>query len=285
MSVKIYDLTHTFEPFMPQWPSGCNLKEEVIRYHADANMYDIQWEGIMHRGTHMDAPLHVTELTPDITAYPLWRFFGSGVVLDIPKGKWGKLEPEDLMKYDDIIKEGDMVFINTSQHHIWADADDYFAYGCGATGDLAYWFKDKKVKLVGYGCQANDHPIATKLVDLGLGPLRPDLIDEYTEEYGHDPKVDFPLWEPAHKFLMVEGGIPGVENVGDDAYIKEDREFDGTRYGHKHGDFDEIIGKRCTFAVFPWRFVRGEGSSLRVLAFTDPEQEFRFERGEDVKKN
>ena len=65
MSVQIFDLSHTFEPFMPQWPSGCNLKEEVIRYHADADMYNIQWEGIMHRGTHMDAPLHVTELTPE----------------------------------------------------------------------------------------------------------------------------------------------------------------------------------------------------------------------------
>jgi len=283
MSLKFYDLSHTFEPFMPQWPSGCNLKEEVIKYHADANMYDIQWEGIMHRGTHMDAPLHVTELTPDITNYPLWRFFGSAVILDIPKGKWGKLEPEDLMKFDDIIKEGDMVIINTSQHHIWVDGDDYFAYGCGATGELAYWFKDKKVRFVGYGCQANDHPLATKLVDLGLGPLRPDLMAEYEAEYGHDTKVDFPLWEPGHKFLMVEGGIPGVENVGDDGYVKGDYQWKEGGYGTRHGDFDEVTGKRVTVLCFPWRFVKGEGSIVRMIAIADPEQEFRFETGEPVK--
>lgn len=284
MSIQIYDITHTFNPFMPQWPSGCNLKEEVVRYHAEHDMYDVQWEGIMHRGTHMDAPLHVTEGTPDITNYPLWRFFGSGVCLDIPKGKWGKLDVEDLMKFDDIIKEGDMVFINTSQHHIWADGDDYFAYGCGATGELAKWFVEKKIKLVGYGCQANDHPIATKLVDLGLGPLRPDLIVEWQETYGHDTKVDFPLWEPAHKFLMVEGGIPGVENIGDDAYFKGQNAYvEGKGYGEETGPFDEIKGRRVTFACFPWRFKKGEGSSLRCLAFTDPEQEFRFETGEPVK--
>ena len=283
MSLNFYDLTHTFEPFMPQWPSGCNLKEDVIRYHADANMYDIQWQGIMHRGTHMDAPLHVTECTPDITNYPLWRFFGSGVVLDIPKGKWGKIEPEDMEKFDSIIKEGDMVLINTSQHHIWADADDYFAYGCGATGRLAYWLKEKKVKFVGYGCQANDHPMATKLVDLGLGPLRPDLMKEYEEEYGHDTKVDFPLWEPGHKFLMVEGGIPGVENVGDDGYVKGDYAWKEGGYGTKHGDFDEVTGRRVTVLCFPWRFVGGEGSIVRCLAITDPEQEFRFETGAPVK--
>jgi kynurenine formamidase len=267
MSVQIFDLSHTFEPFMPQWPSGCNLKEEVIRFHANDGMYNVQWEGIMHRGTHMDAPLHVTELTPDITQYPLWRFFGTGVAIHVPKGKWGKIEPEDLQKFDSVIKEGDIVMVNTDQHHIWADTEDYFAYGCGATGELAKWFVEKKVKMVGYGCQANDHPMATKLVDHGLGPTQPNLIEEWKQEYGRDPKVDFPLWEPGHKFLMVEGGIPGVENVGDDGY------------GKQGGDFDEVTGKRCFFAAFPWRFVMGEGSGVRVLALTDPDQSFRFETG------
>lgn len=125
MSVQIFDLTHTFEPFMPQWPSGCNLKMEVKRFHANDGMYNIQWEGIMHRGTHMDAPLHVTECTPDITQYPLWRFFGSGVCLDIPKGKWGKITPEDLENAEPQIRPGDIVMINTRQHHIWSDSDDY----------------------------------------------------------------------------------------------------------------------------------------------------------------
>lgn len=80
--------------------------------------------------------------------------------------------------------------------------------------------------------------------------------------------MDFPLWEPAHKFLMVEGGIPGIENVGDDAFGKEG------------GAFDEVTGKRCFFAAFPWRFRMGEGSGVRVLALTDPDQTFRFEKGE-----
>lgn len=265
MSVQIFDLTHTFEPFMPQWPSGCNLKMEVKRFHANDGMYNIQWEGIMHRGTHMDAPLHVAECTPDITQYPLWRFFGSGVCLDIPKGKWGKITPEDLENAEPQIRPGDIVMINTRQHHIWSDSDDYFAYGCGALGSTADWLIERNVKMVGYGCQANDHPMATKLVDHGLGPTRPDLIEEWKQEYGRDPLIDFPLWEDGHKNLMVKGGIPGVENVGDDV--------------GEGGDFDQIIGKRCFFAAFPWRFVNGEGSGVRVLAITDPERTFRFETG------
>jgi len=259
MSVQIFDLSHVFEPFMPQWPSGCNLKMEVKRFHANDCMYNVQWEGIMHRGTHMDAPLHVTECTPDITKYPLWRFFGTGVCIHVPKGKWGKITPEDMEAATPRIEEGDIVMVNTDQHKIWSDSDDYFAYGCGATGATANWFIERKVKMVGYGCQANDHPMATKLVDHGLGPTRPDLIDEWKREYGRDPLIDFPLWEDGHKNLMVKGGIPGIENVG--------------------GDVDKVTGKRCFFAAFPWRFVNGEGSGVRILAITDPDQSFRFETG------
>lgn len=79
------------------------------------------------------------------------------------------------------------------------------------------------------------------------------------KEFGRDPKIDFPLWEDGHKNLMVQGGIPGIENVG--------------------GDIDQVTGKRCFFAAFPWRFVAGEGSGVRVLAITDPDQSFRFETG------
>ena len=37
------------------------------------------------------------------------RFFGTGVAISVPKGKWGKLEPEDMAKFDNVIKEGDIV--------------------------------------------------------------------------------------------------------------------------------------------------------------------------------
>jgi kynurenine formamidase len=149
--------------------------------------------------------------------------------------------------------------INTGFHHKWADTDEYFAYGCGMSAEGAQWMVEKKVKLVGYGHQANDHPLATKVVDHGLGPTQPHLIEEYKKDYGRDPKVDFPDWEPAHKILMVKGGIPGIENVG--------------------GDLDKVTGKRAFFMAFPWRWPGGDGSIVRILAIVDPDQKFKFETG------
>jgi len=244
---------------MPEWPSAPNVDLDVLKFHARDGLWEINWEGIMHRCTHMDAPLHVTENTPTIMEYPLWRLQGSGVCVSIPKGKWGAITVEDLENAKPEIKEGDIVMINTGFHHLWADTDEYFAYGCGMTGAGANWLVDKKVKLVGYGCQANDHPLATKLVDHGLGPTHPWLVQEYKEMFGHDYKEDFPLWEDAHKNLMVKGGIPGIENVG--------------------GDLDEVTGKRCFFMAFPWRWKEGDGCIVRILAAYDPDGDFKFETG------
>jgi len=259
MSLKVYDLTHTFTQFMPEWPSTPSVNIDVDKFHAKDGVYQVSWEGIMHRCTHMDAPLHVTECTPTINDYPLWRLFGTGVCISVPLGKWGVITPELLEKATPKIKEGDIVVINTGFHHKWADTDEYFAYGPGANKAAAQWLVDKKVKMVAYGCQANDHPIATKLVNHGLGPTQPQLIDEYKAEYGHDPLQDFSEWEPAHKTLMVKGGIPGIENAG--------------------GAMDAITGKRCTFMAFPWRWPGGDGCIVRLLAIVDPEGTFRFETG------
>jgi len=259
MSLEIYDLTNTFEQFMPEWPSTPSVNLTVNKFHAKDGIYEVNWEGIMHRCTHMDAPLHVTENTPTIADYPLWRLAGTGVAVSIPKEKWGVVTPEDLEAASPAIQEGDIVMINTGFHRKWGDTDEYFAYGPGANGAAAQWLVDKKVKCVGYGHQANDHPIATKLVDHGLGPTQPHLIDEYKEFTGREAKEDFPLWEDAHKNLMVKGGIPGIENVG--------------------GDLDKVTGKRCFFTAFPWRWTEGDGCCVRVLAIVDPDQTFKFETG------
>ena len=91
--------------------------------------------------------------------------------------------------------------------------------------------------MVGVDVQALDHPLGTKLIDHGPGPSHPHLIEEYRRETGRDAMADFPHWEPAHKIMMIKGGIPGIENI--------------------NGDLDAITGKRCTFMAFPVALAAG----------------------------
>ena len=258
--LRYYDLTHRWGHMMPEWPSSPGVNVTVKKFHAKDGVFVTEFEGIMHRGTHMDAPLHVTENTSTLTGYPVSTFFGTGVAVSIPKKKWEVITAEDLENARPKIQPGDIVMINTGMHRKMADTDEYYAYSPGIYAEGARWLVDKGVKMVGYDVQANDHPLATKLVDHGLGPTHPHLIDEYKEHTGRDVKEDFPHWEAAHKILMVQGGIPGIENVG--------------------GELDAVTGKRCTFMAFPWRWPEGEGCGVRVIAVIDPDRKFTIPTGE-----
>jgi kynurenine formamidase len=256
--LQFFDLSHRWGHGMPQWPSRANLNVRVVEFHAKDGLLVQQFEGIMHRGTHMDAPIHVAENTPTLTGYPLWRFFGTGVAVSIPKGKWGVVTPKDLARAEPKIQKNDIVMINTGSHRNYGDNPDYFAYSPGLYKEAAEWLVERGVKLVGIDVQALDHPLGTFLGPHGPGPAQPHLDVEYKAATGRHIIDDFPYWEPAHKIMMTNG-IPGIENIG--------------------GDIDAITGRRCTFFAFPWRWPEGEGCALRVVAVLDPKQAFRFETG------
>ena len=256
--LELINLSTDWGHGMPQWPSRANLNVRVLEFHARDGLLVQQFEGIMHRGTHMDAPIHVQENEPTLTGYPLWRFFGTGVAVSIPKGKWGVITPKDLERAEPKIQKNDIVMINTGSHRNYGDNPDYFAYSPGLYKEAAEWLVDRGVKLVGIDVQALDHPLGTFLGPHGPGPAQPHLDVEYKAETGRHIIEDFPFWEPAHKIMMTNG-IPGIENIG--------------------GDIDKITGRRCTFFAFPWRWPEGEGCALRVVAALDPKQAFRFETG------
>jgi kynurenine formamidase len=256
--LEFFDLSHPWGHGMPQWPSRANLNVRVVEFHAKDGLLVQQFEGIMHRGTHMDAPIHVAENQPSLTGYPLWRFFGTGVAVSIPKGKWGVITAEDLEAAEPKIERNDIVMINTGSHRKYGDNPDYFAYSPGLYKEAAEWLVERGVKLVGIDVQALDHPLGTFLGPHGPGPAQPHLDGEYKAATGRHIIEDFPYWEPAHKIMMTNG-IPGIENIG--------------------GELDKITGKRCTLFAFPWRWPEGEGCALRVVAVLDPRQAFRFEIG------
>ena len=90
--------------------------------------------------------------------------------------------------------------------------------------------------------------MATAIGPHGPGPLRRDVCEEYKKETGRDVIKDFPEWEPCHR-LLLGNGIMGWENVG--------------------GDIDMVTGKRVTIAGFPIRWVKGDGSIVRLVAIVE----------------
>ena len=263
--IQFFDLSHPWGHGVPAWPYFEDVKIERLHGMAKSRVLTQKITTVMHSGTHIEAPGHVIEGTPLLHEIPLHNFFGTGVVLDIPKGKWEVVTAEDLDEASKKtpVRAGDIVLVNTGWHHKYADSAEYYAYSPGFYKEAGEWFAAKGVKAVGTDTQALDHPLATAIGPHGpseaTGGLLPWACREYEEETGRKVLDDFPEWEPCHRAILSKG-IYGFENVG--------------------GDIDAVTGKRVTFAAFPWRWVGGDGCIVRLVAMIDPTGEYRLENGQ-----
>ena len=257
--LQFFDLSHPWGHGQPAWPYFEDVKIERLHTHARSRVLTQKITTVMHSGTHVDAPGHVIEGAPLIAEVPLDRFFGTGVVVSIPKRKWGKVMPEDLEAAEPRIEPGDIVIVNTGWHHHYGDNSTYYAYSPGFYREAGEWFAERGVKAVGADTQALDHPLAAAIGPHGPGApngLLPWACEEYKALTGHDVLEDFPEWEPCHRAILSQG-IIGFENVG--------------------GDLDKVTGKRVTFAAFPWRWTGGDGCIVRLVAMLDSTGDFRIE--------
>ncbi|SPZ33118.1 cyclase superfamily protein [Agrobacterium tumefaciens] len=232
MGIEFYNLSHRFGYQCPNWPYFKDVRIERMHYMAKSGVLSQTITTTMHVTTHIDAPAHVVQGTPFIDEVPLPHFFGSGIVVSIPKKKWEPITYDDLEKAcGHAIRKGDVLIINTGWHKEYEDGD-YFAYCPGFVPSAADWMVEKGVKVVGHDTQANDHPLATAIGATAQrsAPSRISLKNTRNGPAVADWKDDFPEWEPVHQKIF-KAGILGIENVG--------------------GDLDAVTGKRCTFAFFP----------------------------------
>ena len=64
----------------------------------------------------------------------------------------------------------------------------------------------------------------------------------------------------------------------DKSYTGQKFEVVGNRFIRPDG-IDKVTGKRVTFAAFPWRWKKGDGCIVRLVAMIDPSGSFRIENG------
>ena len=252
----LVDLSHPFGRGNPLWPSNGDFHIDRVQ-HMPMHYRLLQTfnDFHMHNSTHADSPSHVIPEAPYTHELPLENYYGEAVCLDIPKKHWELITIEDIdnaaAKVEGGIKEGDWVLICTGMNKRWGENDDYFAYSPGMSIEGAKYLVSKKVKGVGFDMQALDHILYTYAADHGPGPYVPRIIEQYRKEFGHDPSVDFPEWEPVHEILL-GNNVMGIENLG--------------------GDIEKVKGQRFMFCAFPLRWYMGDGTIVRAVAFIDEDK-------------
>ena len=221
---------------------------ERVHYMAKSGVLSQKVTTVMHCTTHADSPAHVVEGTEYTHEIPLDKYYGAGVVVDIPKGKWELITADDLDNAEPKIEKDDIVIIHTGWNRYWGDSQKYFLESPGLGKEAGEWLVEKGVKCVGVDQQALDHPLHTAIGPHGPGPLRPDIFEEYKKMFGKSVEEAFPEWEPCHNLLM-SNGIVGYENVG--------------------GDIAKVVAKRVKLMGFPIRWYMGDGSIIRLVAEID----------------
>jgi kynurenine formamidase len=256
--LQFYELSHPWGYYTPIQPGYEDIKLERVSHHARHGAMAQRFSTIMHVSTHLNAPIHLVQRAVSVGNLPLERFFGTGVVVSIPKQKWELIGAKDLEATTPAIKDGDIVLIVTGWHRHYSDSIRYFGHAPGLAKDAAEWLAARKLKLVGIDTAMIDHPLATSLGPHRNGPQIKYLLPEYKKATGRDAIQDFPDWNPAHRTLLA-AGIPTIENVG--------------------GDIAEVVGKRCTFQAFPWKWTEGDACVIRLVGIVDPKGGYRLESG------
>ena len=256
--LEFYELSHPWGYYTPIMPGYEDIKLERLSHHARHGAMAQRFSTVMHTSTHLNAPIHLVQRATTVGNLALDRFFGTGVVISIPRQKWELVKAEDLAAATPAIRDGDIVVIVTGWHRHYSDSIRYFGHAPGLTKDAAEWLVKRNAKLVGIDNGTIDHPLATSLGPHRNGPQIRFLPPEYKKATGRNAIDDFPEWNPAHKTLLA-AGFPTIENVG--------------------GDVADALGKRCTFHAYPWKWTEGDACVIRLVGIVDPKGSFRIEAG------
>lgn len=247
--MRVVDLTQPFSMHTPGWVGYPSPKISYFQRHHTHGIVSQYLETPLHVSTHLDAEMHIRSGGADIASIPLSTLVGEGVIVDISDvvDDWSLIRPEHLTRKIKI-RDGDIVVYHTGWHRFYngcAQEDEvrYFCMHPGGGRELAEWLVSMKIRWWAFDTGSADHPMNTS-----IRYKRPDLAREYRRRTGRDPEEEFPeqdLFVMHH--VPFGAGIVHVENAG--------------------GDIERVLNQRCIIGCFPWRFVGGEASLCRLVAF------------------
>jgi arylformamidase len=250
---KMYDLTQPISHLTPAWPTYEPLQIKFFKRLAPNGANGQLITTSNHVGTHLDGELHFCTHGKDIASLELEFLCNEGVVVDLSDmtedyGIYGWRDIEDRVT----VKKGDILIINTGYHkYAWytkeADEIRYMIKHPGPTREFVSWCHKKQIKWIGVDCGSADHPMNTKIRE--WMPKEARQAEKYLKKkYGKGLDDFFPEedYQTMH-IHMFPDGIIHAENLG--------------------GEIDKILNKRMLIGCFPWRFVGGESSICRIVAF------------------
>jgi kynurenine formamidase len=253
--MKLLDLTIPFGIATPPWPTYEPLQLKYFKRLAPNGANGQLLTHSNHVGTHLDGEIHFHTPGKDIASLDFDYLVHEGVVVDVSDvcGDYDVYTSRMIEERVEV-KEGDILVIHTGYHHYgWdqptADEIRYMVKHPGPDREFALWCRKKKIRWIGVDCGSADHPMNTIIRD--WMPRQAREADAHFRTKHGKPLVEF-FDDSKYQLMHLElfnHGIIHAECLG--------------------GDIDLLLNERAEIGCFPWRFVDGESSISRIVAFLD----------------
>jgi kynurenine formamidase len=137
---EVIDLSNPVEERMPVWPALPSVRCEQTNWAARDGFTMEQVEMSTHTGTHIDAPLHFVPEGKTVDDFPLEKFMGEGIVLDLaPKEPEAPITVEELEPFVDDIDSDDVVMLHTGWDQYHGRTPEYLFEFPYLTGEAAQY--------------------------------------------------------------------------------------------------------------------------------------------------
>jgi len=148
---KFIDLSYEITQNTLTHPFDKPIKLIKDRFLENDKYNGYRLETGMHIGTHIDAPMHLTENKEFISEFSLEQFCGKGHLLDMRDVTTNQLKS----KYEDTINEDNIVLLYTGHDQKWG-TESYFRDYPLLENELCQFLIQKKVKMVGMDLPSPD---------------------------------------------------------------------------------------------------------------------------------
>ena len=256
--MKIIDLTIPLGIGTPPWPTYEPLQVKYFKRLAPNGANGQIVTHSNHIGTHLDGEIHFYTPGKDIASLDFDFLYGPGAIVDLSDAAGDYDIYTSKMIEDRVeVREGDILLIHTGYHRYgWdqptADEIRYMVMHPGPDREFAEWCKAKKLKWLGVDCGSADHPMNTIIRDW-MPRQAKEAEAHFKKKYGKPLAEVFT--DDKYQLMHIEmfpHGIIHAECLG--------------------GEIDLLLNERVEIGCFPWRFVDGESSICRIVAFVEDDR-------------
>ena len=253
--MKIIDLTIPLGIGTPPWPTYEPLQIKYFKRLAPNGANGQIVTHSNHLGTHLDGEIHFYTPGKDIAELDFDFLHGQGAIVDLSDAAGDyDIYTSKMVEERVEVREGDILLIHTGYHRYgWdqpiADEIRYMVKHPGPDREFAEWCKDKKLKWLGVDCGSADHPMNT-IIRTWMPRQAKEAQAHFQAKY--KKSIEEVFTDDKYQLMHIEmfpEGIIHAECLG--------------------GDIDLLLNERVEIGCFPWRFVDGESSIARIVAFVD----------------